>query len=123
MGIINVENVKIEDLLEWFYYSVVSASGDGSAVICCDNPKETSEYFIKWWQNKMSPDKLDNENFWHPKEESYGPNGRIVVNYHDNNENFMFCNYIINIGVDNAFIIESDCKSCDGKFTCVPVRR
>jgi hypothetical protein len=56
--------------MDWFYSSVTEASGDGAAVICCGNPKETSEYFIQWWKRRHLPQMKKNgykkDEFWHP---------------------------------------------------------
>ena len=59
------------------------------------------------------------DEFFHPVEEYTGQNGELIVNYHDDNENFMFCDQVIDLGHgDVSFIVESDCKTLDGKFTC-----
>ena len=121
-----LNNVNPHHIMDWFYSSVTEASGDGAAVICCANPKETSEYFIQWWKKRRLPQMKKNgykkDEFFHPVEEYTGQNGELIVNYHDSNENFMFCDQVIDLGHgDVSFIVESDCKTLDGKFTCLGV--
>jgi hypothetical protein len=121
-----LRNVDPHHIMDWFYYSVTEACGDGSAVICCGNPKETSDYFIEWWKAKHLPEMkwagYQKDEFYHPIEEYAGQNGELIVNYHDSNENFMFCDKVIDLGFgDVSFIVESDCKTLDGKFTCLEV--
>mgnify|MGYP003981824419 FL=1 len=121
-----LNNVNPHHIMDWFYSSVTEASGDGAAVICCGNPKETSEYFIQWWKKRHLPEMkrrgYKKDEFWHPVEESTGQNGELIINYSDGNENFMFCGQVIDLGHgDVSFIVESDCKTLDGKFTCLGV--
>jgi hypothetical protein len=123
---VRLDNVDLSYLMEWFCYSVSEACGDGAAVICCGNPKETSDYFIEWWKKKYLPEMkragYKKDEFYHPVEEYAGQNGELIINYHDSNENFMFCDKVIDIGFgDVSFIVESDCKTYDGKFTCLGV--
>jgi len=118
-----INNVDPSHIMEWFYSSVCEAGGDGAAVICCGNPKETSKYFIQWWKKRYLPQMKKNgykkDEFWHPVEEYTGQNGELILNYHDGNENFMFCDQVVDLGHgDVSFIVESDCKTLDGKFTC-----
>lgn len=112
--------------MQWFYSTVCESCGDGAAVICCGNPKETSEYFVQWWKKRRLPAMKESgykkDEFWHPVEEYTGQNGELIINYHDSNENFMFCDKIIDLGHgDVSFIVESDCKTFDGNFTCLGV--
>jgi hypothetical protein len=126
MSSVTIKNVWVEHIMEWFYSSVCEAGGDGAAVICCGNPKETSEYFIQWWKKRWLPAMkkkgYKKDEFYHSVEEYAGQNGELIINYHDSNENFMFCDKVIDIGFgDVSFIVESDCKTFDGKFTCLGV--
>jgi hypothetical protein len=126
MSSATIKNVWVEDIMEWFYSSITQAGGDGAAVICCGNPKETSEYFIQWWKKRWLPGMKERgykkDEFWNPVEEYTGQNGELIINYYDSNESFMFCDQVIDIGFgDHSFIIESNCKTFDGKFICLGV--
>jgi len=128
MSSVTIKNVWLEYIMEWFYFSVTEACGDGAAAICCGNPKETSEYFIQWWKKRWLPTMkkrgYKKDEFFHSKEEYTGQNGESIVNYHDSNENFIFCDQIIDLGHgDVSFIIESACKTFDGNFTCLGVNK
>lgn len=108
MSKVEVYDVHPDILMEWFYHAVMESCGDGAAVICCNNPKETADYFYKWWliyhRPKMAWRKTDD--FLHPRDE-YSHGDKYIVNYHDGNENFMFCNKVIDLGHgDISFIIK-----------------
>jgi len=93
-----------EDLFKWFYEHVRDSGGDGAAAIVCDNYKECSEFFLAWFANNIKhPYGMV---FWHPADESPG-----CINFHDNNENFIFTNNV-NTNLppyDYIFLVESDC--------------
>jgi len=119
MSTVKISEVYPEAIVEWFFSVIMGSCGDGAAVICCNNPRETADFFIKWWTEVYLPEAQQNgykrTEFYHPREEYTGPDGEIVVNYHDSNENFMFCDKEIDLGHgDVSFIIEEDCKSYKG---------
>lgn len=121
-----VDNIWLEYIMEWFHYSVTESCGDGAAIICCNNAEETADFFIKWWKDKYLPKMKQSgykrDEFYHPQDKYTGPNGELIINYHDSNENFMFSDSVIDLGHgDVTFIINSDCKSYDG-FICKKVR-
>jgi hypothetical protein len=126
MSSVTIKNAWLEYIMEWFYFSVTESCGDGSAAICCGNPKETSEYFIQWWKKRWLPTMkkrgYKKDEFWHPAEEYTGQNGELIINYHDSNESFIFCDQVIDLGHgDISFIVESNCMDFSGKFTCLGV--
>jgi hypothetical protein len=91
MSKVYLEGVWAEDIFKWYYESVISDGGDGTACIVCENHEQAAEWFIKWWKEdilseleKHNP-KFKGREFWHPREEYRG-----IINFHDNNENFMF---------------------------------
>ena len=111
---------------------MISSGGDGAAVICCGNPAETADKFIEWWKDKYLPeinigitkinmarmakgeDPIPNRTeFYHPRTECV-VGDILTINYHDNNENYMFSNRGINLGFgDVTFVIKEDCESGD----------
>lgn len=115
-SVVRVSDIWVDDLFEWFYHSVMNDCGDGAAVICCSNHEETAAKFVEWWRkNKML--KIvhilpKDQEFFHPKSVHSLTSGGNVVNYHDANENFMFCDkeLLLDFG-DKSFIVEGDCKS------------
>lgn len=119
---IMLDNVWLEYIFEWYYYAVTESCGDGAAVICCGNPEETADFFIEWWKDKYLPKMKSSgykkDDFYHPRHKYFGAHGELIVNYRDSNENFMFCDRIIDLGHgDVSFIINGDCKSYDS-FVC-----
>lgn len=117
MNTVIIKNIPPSFLFEFFYFSIMESCGDGSAIICCGNPIQTSEHFIHWWEKKYLPEAKAHgytlDEFSHPRDE-YTINNQFFVNYHDSNENFMFCDHIIDLGHDDiSFIIEEDCISSD----------
>ena len=127
-----VKNLFLEKLMKWFYESVKESGGDGAAIICCGNPAETADFFIKWWKKNHLPGmkragyKLDE--FYHPRSEYLDGDGSLIVNYHDWNENFMFCDKKTQLLYgDISFFIEEDCISGEGHdasdtFKCLKVK-
>lgn len=118
MNTVKISNVHAEYLMEWFYYTVGEPRGDGAAVICCGNPRETADFFIKWWKDhylgKMKYMGYKPDDFFHPRDEYTWKNGELIVNYHDSNENYMFCDSILDLGHgDVSFIVEGDCEGND----------
>lgn len=106
-SVVKISDVYAEYIMEWFYFSVIDSCGDGAAIICCGNPSETADFFMKWWTEKYK-----SRNFFHPKDEYNG-----IINFHDNNENFMFSDREIELDFgDISFIIEKDCKSAKEDF-------
>lgn len=127
-SVVRVSHVWAENLMEFFYYSVAEASGDGAAVICCANPRETADFFIKWWKEKYLPKMkkrgYKRDEFFHEREETIGRRGELVVNFHDSNENFMFCDQIEYLPFnDTCFIVEGDSPSYRGHFIIFGVAR
>jgi hypothetical protein len=130
MSTVIVKNIYAEQLIEWFYNSVIADGGDGAAVICCGNPSETADFFIRWWKENHLPDmkrggyKLDE--FYHPKEVYLGFDGETIINYHDLNENFMFSDKKMELHHgDISFFVEEDCVSghdITNPFKCLKVR-
>ena len=98
---IEVRNIWIEDLFEWFYNHVAASGGDGCGIIVCQNYKEAANYFIKWWEDKYS------RSFIHPLDEYEN-----IINFHDGNENFIFTNddNAINWSHEYVFIVREDCE-------------
>lgn len=134
MNQVKISNVYLEFVFDWFYNTVIEACGDGAAVICCSNPEETSDRFIEWWEHKHggflildietfgSINFKESKKIFHPKHK-YVVEGKTMINYHDSNENFMFCDKVIDLGHgDVSFIIEEDCKSFDGNFICKAIK-
>ncbi len=114
MSRVTVEGVHSEYLFHWFWYTVGEPCGDGAACICCGNPEETSDEFIKWWKRghlvEMQHRGYRRDEFYHPRDEYKGSDGELIVNYHDSNENFMFCDKEIDLGFgDISFIVTKDC--------------
>jgi hypothetical protein len=101
----------MEDVFKWFYNHVCDSSGDGTAALVCENYKDVSKYFIKWFEETY------NKEFHHT--DPTVSDGSI--NYHDNNENFIFTNKPeILYRYDYQFIILDDCVSCKSrrKYNC-----
>lgn len=119
---IYVNEVWNELIFELFYISVSKDSGDGAACICCDNIEETSEAFIKWWLGSKYHFGGKTE-FYHSREE-YSIIDRKYINFHDSNENFMFCDKEIGcLGHgDLVIVIQSDCKNYKGDITIKAVK-
>lgn len=114
MSTVIVKNIPPSFLFEFFYFSIMESCGDGSAVICCGNPTQTSEHFIHWWKKKYLPEAKAHgyrfDEFYH-KQDMYEVNNSFVINYHDSNENFMFSDSILDADHgDISFIVEEDCK-------------
>jgi hypothetical protein len=109
-SVVEVKNIWAEDLFEWFCNHISSSSGDGAGIIICGNPDETSAWFIDWYNRKY------NHNFPHLKD-TYSD----IINYHDDNENFMFTDNPNNNKLywhDYIFIVTEDCffASKDKRF-------
>ena len=96
-----VRGIWAEDLFKWFYEHVLDSSGDGCGIIVCQNYQETANWFIDWFKDTYQKD------FRH-KPDTYGR----CVNFHDNNENFIFTDDkdIHNWDGDYTFIVEDDCS-------------
>lgn len=100
VSIITVSNIYAEDLFKWFYEHIMDSCGDGAGLIVCKNYKETAQFFIEWFQQKYK------RPFYHFPDEL-----PCIINYHDNNENFMFSNMKLNIfDKDYTFIVKGVCK-------------
>lgn len=123
---VRVRGIWAENLMEFFYYSVTEASGDGAAVICCANPRETADFFVDWWKKKYLPKMkkagYKKDGFFHEREETRGRRGELMVNFHDSNENFMFCDQIEYLPFgDTSFIVEEDSPSYRGSFSVLGI--
>jgi len=122
MSKIYVEDISAEDLFEWFDRSINQSGGDGAAVICRENYKEVSQWFVDWWADKNGLDSDGNRVFsFHGEKHTvkYGkkrfPHERgeydNFVNYHDSDENFMFTDKEIDLGHgDYTFVVLVDCR-------------
>jgi hypothetical protein len=125
---VRVKGIWAENLMEFFYYSVTEAGGDGAAVICCANPRETADFFVEWWKGKYLPKMkkagYKKDEFFHKREETRGRRGELVVNFHDGDENFMFCDQIEYLPFgDICFIVDCDCLSCRNSFLVLKVEQ
>lgn len=103
-GLIELSNVFVEDIFSWFYDSIIGERGDGCGAIVCKNYKMGADLFIEWFISNKKRD-----NFLHPKSII----DKYTINFHDNNENFVFTNDI-NIQLydyDNVFLIRTPCIS------------
>jgi hypothetical protein len=128
LHLIRIDSTWAEYVMEWFYFSVSESCGDGAAIICCGNPEETSDFFIEWWKErylpKMKAAGYKRDCFYHDREDTVSEDGRLVVNYHDSNENFMFTNRMTSLAFgDVSFVIEGDCSNFDGSRTILSVER
>jgi hypothetical protein len=130
MSKVYIEGIYLEELFEWYENHINSSGGDGAGAICCDNHEEVADRFTKWWADKKGLDEngiqyIDRSSFngdkkhkidWGKKrfpheKNSYERNGIKIVNFHDSNENYIFCNKEMDIGHgDIAFVIIGDCK-------------
>jgi hypothetical protein len=120
-SVVRVTNVWADYLMEWFYFTVTEPSGDGAAMICCGNPRETADYFVEWWKKKYLPQMKEagykKDEFFHEREETIGGHGELVVNFHDSNENFIFCDRVAYLPFgDISFVVEEDCLNYVGAF-------
>lgn len=105
MAKVYVEDIMVESLFEWFSGAISSSGGDGAAVICCANPKETADLFVRWFKESTG-----RTEFWHPRDE-YVKDGVTYVNFHDPNENYIFCDADIDMGHgDYSFIVKKGCR-------------
>jgi len=110
-SLIELTDVYAEIIFECFYTNIVNDGGDGAGVICCGNPAHTSDEFIKWFKKKFNKDRFFHEGVTTNNDEG------IMVNYHDSNENFMFCNYYAQLPFgDITYLIKEDCKNYKGSF-------
>ena len=122
-SIIKLSDVFAELVFSMFYTHIMKDGGDGSGVICCSNPEETSEVFLYWWRKNILPslkknlkDKhnMDIDDEFYPKIVYNG-----IINFNKCNENFMFTDRILPLSYgDICYIIEKDCpmgfeKKCD----------
>lgn len=125
MSKVYVNDIWVEDLFKWFSDHVSSSGGDGGGVICCGNPDETAKMFVEWWASERGLDEKGDWNttvfgkphvvhygldrFPHPRDE-YTVNNVRFINYHDSNENYMFCDKEVDIGFsDYSFVVTGDC--------------
>ena len=113
MSEVIIKDIYAETVFEWFHDSITEACGDGAGVICCKNFEEVSERFIEWWKKKY-----ERKEFRHPKDYYTTKENESIINYHDSNENFMFCNERLSLGFhgDISFIVEENCKSAFSDF-------
>lgn len=106
-SMIHVNNIWAEDLFQWFSNSIIRDGGDGAGIIICQNYQEVATWFEQWCKEKAG---------WgmgYPRNE-YEVMGIRYVNYHDENENFMFSNkkeaIFRNGWGDYSFLVVGDCK-------------
>jgi len=108
MSKVYVNDIWVEDLFKWFHEHVSNSGGDGAAAICCSNPDEVAEWFIEWWRGQATWFKGDG--FKHPRHEYTHDNIRFI-NYHDSNENYIFCDKEVDLGHhDYSFVVTGDCR-------------
>lgn len=115
MSKIIIEDIWIEDLFKWFYETVCNDGGDGAAAIVCKNYKEVANLFIEWWKKEYL-ESMKNRGYkldTFPLEKFENNN---MINYHDNNENFIFTNDP-NIKLwprEYVYIIKEKCVMANG---------
>ncbi len=101
MSLVEVNNIYAEDLFKWFFVHIMDSCGDGAGAIVCENYQEVSEWFLEWLEDKYPV----TFSFFHDKDE-YGD----IINFHDSNENFMFCYQIPEMfNGDYIFVVKGDC--------------
>ncbi len=123
MGKIYIEDIHVEDLFDWYERNIGNSAGDGTAVICCANHAEVATWFVEWWAEKNGLDEAGNRTFPNGHVARYGekrfPHERDeyvhldqhFVNYHDNNENYMFCDKEVDLGFgDYSFAVLGECR-------------
>lgn len=106
------KHIWAEDLFKWFSAHILDAGGDGCGALVCGNPEETADRFLEWFQEKNGrPLNLD-------REKTVVEFGRIMVNFHDSNENFIFTdNSLIELHHhDYIFKVEEHCESMTGTW-------
>lgn len=112
-----IKNLFLEKLMKWFYESVKESGGDGAAIICCGNPAETADFFIEWWKKNHLPGM---KKAGYKLDEYLAGDGVLTVNYHDLNENFMFCDKKTQLLYgDISFFIEEDCPDKSNTFKSI----
>jgi len=106
MSEVLIYQVWAEQVFDWFYNSIVESGGDGAGAIVCYNPEETSENF-KEWAKQIKDFDLN-----YRDKDCRNHDGKIYINYHDNNENWIFTNeYTQLFPHDIVFVIKEDCIS------------
>lgn len=104
---VKIYNIHPNILYDWFYTSAAQSCGDGCSFLYCGNPSETATDFIRYWTNRYEKD------FPHPRDEYWGLKGEMIINFHDDNENFMFCDTfnppIYPEPIDVNFVVMEDC--------------
>lgn len=107
MSLIEVSNIYIEDLFEWFSSHIAESAGDGCGYIVCKNYREAADFYSKWFERKFG------KSIPHPRDEYEN-----VINYHDSNENFIFTDTIPenSFEYDYVFVVKDACKSAREKF-------
>lgn len=119
MAKVYIEDIWIEDLFKWYSDHISDSGGDGAGIICCTNPDETATMFIKWWRAENPWFK--GTDFVHDREE-YTHDGIHYINYHNSNENYMFCDKETDLGFhDYSFVVKGDCRF--GHHTSTDTRR
>jgi hypothetical protein len=101
MSKVILEDIYAEDLFRWFLDHVIFSGGDGAAAIVCANYEDAARYFIDWYHTEFD------KPFWH-----VGDAYEHTINFHDENENFIFTNnsnIILHRG-DYIFIVQQDCR-------------
>jgi hypothetical protein len=107
---VTVHKLYAEDVFDMFYNFINRDGGDGGGAIICANPEEAINLFVSYIKANHHKDfprglYLDKYEVLR-NEQKY-----TVLNYHDNNENFIFTNdptYSLDFG-DIVWFIESDC--------------
>lgn len=106
-----ISNIYINDLFEWFLYSIVSSGGDGCGAIVCENYKETCDKFIEWYKNTRGRNLLDYF-------ELSGKDDTIII--HDSNESYIFSKEYIDLDNEYTFIVKENCRDFKHEFYILP---
>lgn len=116
MAKVYIENIMSDYVFSWFYETVKYDGGDGAAAICCSNIEEAYNQFVFWAKTihvtKHLPPHVDRYKVDTEKGERTGN----VINVHDSNENFIFCDHECDLGFgDVSFVIKEEYE-CDKSF-------
>jgi len=112
MSIVKCSGLWIEDIFAWFLKHVCDSGGDGAGAIVCSNYQEACDLFLKWFAMEHSESSRRYESgFYHPREEYGNDRYGNVINFHDDNENFLFSDTVLSLhDGDYVFVITGECK-------------
>ncbi len=102
-SIVRVENIRADDLFDWFYLSMWKDSGDGFATLVCENYLEVAEWFEEWIKNKYP---WGSE--WLPNKEIFNQHEVVYVK---GEESLLFTDRLPVDGMSGnyIFIVYGDC--------------